>query len=280
MSNVQSLTSEKLDMKVYKIENLSFGYENERIIKELSFEVEKGEILGIIGPNGSGKTTLLRLLSGVLHPWSGRVSFVGKDLRRMRRKEIARRVAVVPQQSFIIFPFTVREIVLMGRAPYLGMFQNEGKRDFEIAEKAMDYTDTLRLAHRHVDELSGGELQRVIIARALAQEPEVMLLDEPTSHLDLKHQMEIFDLIKRLNSEEGMTFVVVLHDLNLAGEYCDRLLLLKEGRAYKMGRPDEVLTAEAIKETYGVNALVTRNPVTSAPHVIPLSPLRGSAEGG
>ncbi|HID55026.1 TPA: heme ABC transporter ATP-binding protein [Candidatus Poribacteria bacterium] len=267
-------------MKVYKVENLSFGYEKEQIIKGLSFDVEDGEILGIIGPNGSGKTTLLRLLSGVLHPWSGRVKFKGRDLRRMRRREIARKVAVVPQQNLIIFPFTVREIVLMGRAPYLGMFQNESKRDFEIAERAMDYTDTLRLAHKPVDELSGGELQRVIIARALAQEPEVMLLDEPTSHLDLKHQMEIFNLIKRLNFEEGMTFVLVLHDLNLAGEYCDRLLLLKEGRSYKMGKPDEVLTAETIRETYGVDALVTRNPITSAPHVIPLTPPRWSGEGG
>lgn len=271
--------SGKPGMKVYEVENLNFGYEDERIIKGLSFDVEEGEILGIIGPNGSGKTTLLRLLSGVLRPWSGRVIFMGRDLKRMRRKEIARRVAVVPQQSLIIFPFTVREIVLMGRAPYLGMFQSESKRDFEIAERAMDYTDTLRLAHRHVDELSGGELQRVIIARALAQEPEVMLLDEPTSHLDLKHQMEIFDLIRRLNSEEKMTFVVVLHDLNLAGEHCDRLLLLKEGSAYKMGKPDEVLTAEAIEETYGVNVLITQNPVTSAPHVIPLSPFLGSTGG-
>jgi iron complex transport system ATP-binding protein len=266
-------------MQLYRIENLSFGYEDEPIIRGLSFEVEEGEVLGIIGPNGSGKTSLLRLLSGVLRPWSGRVSFRGRDLRRMRRREIARRVAVVPQQSVITFPFTVREIVLMGRAPYLGMFQSESRADFEIAERAMDYTDTLRLADRRVDELSGGELQRVIIARALAQEPEAMLLDEPTSHLDLKHQVEIFDLIKRLNAESGMTFVVVLHDLNLAGEYCDRLLLLKEGQTFRMGRPKEVITAEAIKETYGVNALVTQNPVTHAPHVIPLSPLLPPEEG-
>lgn len=256
-------------MRLYSVENLVFGYDREPIINNLSFALDEGEILGIMGPNGSGKSTLLRLLTGVLHPWSGTIKLRQTDIRHMKHRAIARQVAVVPQQTVITFPFTVREIVLMGRAPYLGIFQSEGKHDYEIAEQAMEQTDTLRFADRQIDELSGGEMQRVIIARALAQEPKVMLLDEPTSHLDLKHQMEIFDLIRQLN-RGGVSFIVVSHDLNIACEYCDRLLLLKDGRELMDGRPSEIVSPETIKATYGIDVLVTVNPITSAPHIIPL----------
>ena len=199
------------------------------MLNGISLAIDRGEIAGIIGPNGSGKTTLLKLLSKVLKQESGSIRLMGRDLASMKHKEIARIVGVVPQGTSIAFSFTVREVVLMGRSPHLGILQMEQEADLKIADNAMGLTDTLELADRNIDELSGGECQRVIIARALAQEPKIMLLDEPTSYLDINHQLEIFDLIKRLNKERDLTVVIVSHDLNMAAEYCDRLILLKDG---------------------------------------------------
>ncbi|HIE26326.1 TPA: ABC transporter ATP-binding protein [Candidatus Poribacteria bacterium] len=214
---------------VIEVYDLSYKYNLDRslVLNRINFDVRQGEILGIVGPNGSGKSTLLKLLSGVLKPVEGRILLLGRPLARLNHKSIAKIIAVVPQNTVISFPFTVREIVLMGRSPHLGLLQIERDKDFKISERAMMYTNSLEFADRKIDELSGGERQRVIIARALAQEPQIILLDEPTVHLDLKHQIEIFDLIKQLNIENLMTVVVVSHDLNLAGEYCDRFILLR-----------------------------------------------------
>ncbi len=252
---------------------IKYRYSRDWVLDGLSLAVEQGEIAGIIGPNGSGKTTILKLFSKVLEQESGSIRLMGQDIAAMKHKEIAKMVAVVPQGTSIAFPFTVREIVLMGRSPHLGLLQMERESDMSIADNAMALTDTLEFADRNIDELSGGERQRVIVARALTQEPKVMLLDEPTSYLDINHQVEIFDLIKRLNSERDLTVVIVSHDLNMAAEYCDRLILLKNGRVYKDGSPSEVITETDIREVYAANVVVSENAITGAPHITPVSAL-------
>jgi len=258
---------------VVEINAIKYRYSRDWVLDGLNFAVEQGEIAGIIGPNGSGKTTILKLLSKVLNQESGNIRLMGRDIASMKQKEMAQVVAVVPQGTSITFPFTVREIVLMGRSPHLGLMQMEQKSDMRIADNAMALTDTLEFADRTIDELSGGERQRVIIARALAQEPKIMLLDEPTSYLDINHQIEIFDLIKRLNGEQDLTVVIVSHDLNMAAEYCDRLILLKNGEVYKDGSPKEVITEAYIREVYGANVLVSENTITGAPQITPIGEL-------
>ena len=258
---------------VIEAREIKYRYSSDWVLNGLSLAVEQGEIAGIIGPNGSGKTTVLKLLSKVLKQESGSILLMGQDIASMKQREIAKIVAVVPQGTSIAFPFTVREIVLMGRSPHLGLMQMERESDMRIADNAMALTDTLEFADRSIDELSGGERQRVIIARALAQETKIMLLDEPTSYLDINHQIEIFDLIKRLNSERELTSVIVSHDLNLAAEYCDRLILLKNGQVYKDGAPKAVITEADIREVYEANVVVSDNPITGAPHITPVSEL-------
>ncbi len=252
---------------------MRFRYERSWVLNDLSFEVKEGEILGIIGPNGSGKTTILRILSRVLVPEDGEVYIKGKDLLDLKTREIARIIGVVPQDTYFPFPFTVCQIVLMGRSPWLSGMGFESSKDLQIASQAMALTNTLSLSERLIFELSGGERQRTIIARALAQEPEVMLLDEPTCYLDIGHQIEIYDLIKKLNAEKRLTVIIVSHDLNLAAEYCDRLILLDGGRIHKMGSPNDVITEENLSRVYQSKVLVEKNPVTGAPRVTLLSKL-------
>jgi iron complex transport system ATP-binding protein len=243
------------------------------VLDGFNLSVERGDIVGIIGPNGSGKTTTLKLLSKVLRAEKGNIRLMGQNIAYMKQKDIAKIVAVVPQGTSVAFPFTAREVVLMGRSPHLGFWQMERENDIRIADNAMALTDSLEIADRNIDELSGGERQRVIIARALSQEPKIMLLDEPTSYLDINHQVEIFDLIKRLNSERDLTVVIVSHDLNMASEYCDRLVLMKNGHVYKDGSPKEVITEANIREVYEINAVVSDNVMTGAPHIVPVSKL-------
>jgi iron complex transport system ATP-binding protein len=252
---------------------VKYRYNSDWVLNGLSFAVNQGEIVGIIGRNGSGKTTILKLVSKVLKPEAGSVWLTGRNIASVKQREIARVVAVVPQGTSVAFSFTVREIVLMGRSPHLGLLQMEREPDLKIANNSMALTDTLELADRSIDELSGGERQRVIIARALAQEPKVLLLDEPTAYLDINHQVEIFDLIKRLNGERDLTVVVVSHDLNMAAEYCDRLILLKNGRVHKDGSPGEVITETNIREVYEANVVVSDSSITGAPHITPVSEL-------
>jgi len=258
---------------VYKVKNLRFKYDESWVLDGLSFEVREGEILGIIGPNGSGKTTILRILSRVLIPQEGEVHLNGKNLLALGQKEIAQIIGVVPQDTYFPFPFTVGEVVLMGRSPWLSGFGFESERDLQIASQAMALTNTLSFSNRLIFELSGGERQRVIIARALAQKSQVMLLDEPTAYLDIGHQIEIYDLIKKLNAERKLTVIIVSHDLNLASEYCDRLILLDAGRIYEVGSPKEVITEENLSRVYQSKVLVEENPVTGAPRVTLLSKL-------
>lgn len=235
--------------------NLAFSYPNRPVLEQVSLAVERGEMLGILGPNGSGKTTLLRLLSGVLEG-NGELKINGQAIRAYKRRELSRLIAVVPQESQVSFPYTVAEMVLMGRASRHNPLAFESEADREVARRSMALTGVLALVDRYLHELSGGEKQRVIIARALAQEPEILLLDEPSAFLDLKHQVQILDLLRRLNRERALTVVAALHDLNLAALYFPRLMMLREGKIFCDGPPAEVLTEKTIEEIYGVRVRV------------------------
>jgi iron complex transport system ATP-binding protein len=249
-----------------QIENLSFGYGERLVLDGISLAIEKGEMIGVLGPNGSGKTTLLKILSSVLSG-RGKVELNGKDIRNYGRRELSRLFAVVPQESQINFPFTVAEIVLMGRASHHSPIGLEGERDLEAARKSLEATETASLADRYLHELSGGEKQRVMIARALAQEPEILLLDEPAAFLDLKHQVRVFDLLRRLNRERGLTIVAALHDLNLAALFFPRLAMLSGGKIFRDGPAREVLSEKNIEEVYGVQVRVEMDASRERPQV-------------
>jgi iron complex transport system ATP-binding protein len=249
------------------IEKVVAGYGTKPVLHGVSVDVVDGEFLGLIGPNGSGKTTLLRAISGVVVPREGRVLLRGVDLQDISRRRLAQTMALLPQDLALDFSFTVREVTLMGRSPHLPRFGYETRRDLEIVERAMELTDVAHLADRIITETSGGERQRVFIAMCLAQEPELLVLDEPTNHLDIAHQLYCLDLIRKLNRQTGMTVISVFHDLNLAAEYCDRLVVLDHGRVEALGPPEEVLTAEMILRVFGVRVSVQRNGISDKPHI-------------
>lgn len=251
-----------------KIFNLSGGYGQRTVIKDISLKIHKGDFMGLIGPNGCGKTTLLRLLSKIIHPQNGVVYLEGKEIAKMGLKEFCKKASFVQQDTLINFPFTVFEIVLMGRIPHLKRLQQETKKDLDIVNNALEMTDTLSLKDKFINELSSGERQRVIIAKALAQEPSLLFLDEPTSHLDIGHQIQILDLLSRLNRQNNLTILIVMHDLNLASEYCNRLVLLNEGKIFKEGQPRDVLTYQNIEAVYKTIVVVNDNPISSKPYVI------------
>lgn len=248
---------------------LRFAYGERVVLDGVSLALSAGEMLGVIGPNGSGKSTLLRLLSGVRAPLAGEVRVWGRRLADLSRRALGRTIAVVPQETSIEFPFSVTEVVLMGRSPHLSGFALESERDVQVAHEAMRRTGVLDLARRAVHELSGGERQRVILARALAQEADILLLDEPAAFLDIRHQVELYDLLQDLQ-DEGKSIITVLHDLNLAALYCDRVALLKAGRVMRVGGPAAVITHAALAEVYETDVQVETNPVTGAVNVLPL----------
>lgn len=252
------------------VENVSFSYGSIEAVHNLSFSVAEGEVFGLLGPNGSGKSTVVRLLSRVLSPRTGQVNFAGRDLKAYSREELARQIAVVPQETHLELPFSVLEVVLMGRTPHLGRFGFERELDVAIAYQAMEQTGVQDLVAREIHELSGGERQRVILARALAQQPRVLLLDEPTAFLDIRHQVEVYDLVKALSRQNGLTVVAILHDLNLAALYCDRLALLKFGQVFCQGIPEQVLTYTNIKVVYETEVYIGLNDLTGKVHILPL----------
>ena len=266
-----------------QVDKLTCGYDSKFSLQDISFKIIPGELLGVIGPNGSGKTTLLKVITKVLKPQKGRIVFDGKDISKMGFKEFARKVAFVPQTSAAGLNMTVEEFVLLGRIPHRGQFQFlETKGDEQVAEQAMALADVLELSERFLFELSGGEKQLATIARALAQEPQLLLLDEPTAHLDIGHQVKILDLVRRLNHKNGLTIIIVLHDLNLASLYCDTLLLLKEGKIHSMGAPEEILTYSEIEEVYETPVVVKTNPVVSKPLIclVPENILNSNPKNG
>jgi len=238
---------------------------------DVDARVAPGETLGVIGPNGSGKSTLIRVLAGVRRPTGGDVLLGGRPLHAVSRRERARTIALVPQETHLAFPIRVRDLVLLGRAPHTGRFGLERGEDLRAAHDAMERAEVLELAERSVDELSGGERQRVVLARALAQDARILLLDEPTAFLDLKHEVVLLDLVRELCRTRRLAVVVVLHDLNLAAMYCDRLLLLDRGRAHATGPPDAVLTYADLCAVYGTELYVAPNDVTGQRVVLPLS---------
>ena len=260
----------------FVVDALTFGFGRKEaaaqspVLRNISLKISSGEVLGILGPNGSGKSTLLKILMRILIPQRGKVELFGQPHAAFSQAEISRHVAFVPQETQQAFPFTINEMVLMGRYPHhnrtwgLGW---EGAQDRAVAMQAMRDLDVSHLGTRLITNVSGGERQRAVIARALAQEPEILLLDEPTAFLDLHHQLEIARIIRRLNRERGLTVVLVSHDLNLASQYCDRLVLLREGEIVTMGSPEEVIARESLEPVYGCPVLLDQHPQTGKPRV-------------
>jgi iron complex transport system ATP-binding protein len=275
--------------------DLGFAYGETPVLRGVSLAVPRGALVGLLGPNGSGKTTLLRLLAGTLSPTAGRITLDGRDLAHLPRAHVARRIAVVPQETQLAFDYSVLEIALMGRYPHLGPFEMEGPEDLAIARRALEATGTAALERRSFATLSGGEKQRVVIASALAQfepgaradadrpppgprggqgrgvsAPQVLLLDEPTASLDLHYQLDVVSLLRRLNTGRGLTMVVCTHDLNVAASLCERLVLLREGHIMASGPTADVLTAESVRALYGVDVHVARHVVSGHLTVTPL----------
>jgi iron complex transport system ATP-binding protein len=252
------------------IERLSVAYQRRAALRDVSLDAHSGEVVVLIGPNGAGKSTLLRAIVGTATPDTGRICLDGDDMARLRPAERARLVAVVPQAARLPEAFTAGEVVLMGRNPHLPRFGGERASDYVAARRAMLRTDSWDLAERRVGELSGGEQQRVLIARALAQEPRVLLLDEATAHLDLRHQLATLRLARKL-ARSGLLVVAALHDLNLAAQHADRLALLDRGELLACGAPARVLTPQLLRRAYGIAALVSAHPLTGAPLVAVLA---------
>ena len=247
-------------MPLVELKNICFSYnssskdEPEFQLSDIHLTIDNGEFISVLGPNGSGKSTLLKVITGLLNPAQGSISLDGQDYRNVSRKNLARVIAFVPQSSLTIFPFSIYEIVMMGRTPYLNMFGYEKKEDRDMVMEAIDLVDIAHLKNKGINEVSGGEAQRAFIARAIVQQPRLILLDEPNSHLDIKHQLSIFNLIKNLNETKGVTVVSVSHDLNLAGYYSSRVILMKDGKIAEDDRTDTILTKENIQKVFEVNS--------------------------
>lgn len=257
-------------MNSIEVKNLKFGYKNDLVLKDISFDIKKGVFLSIVGPNGSGKSTILKLLNNIVDAKTASILIEGKDINRFRKKDLARKVALVPQDTTINYEFTVEEVVLMGRHPYKGRFERENKTDYELVEEALKLTNTFYLKDRMITEISGGERQRVLIARALAQEPSIILLDEPTAHLDINHQIEILSLLQRLNKEKGTTIVLVIHDINLGIRYSDEIIMLNKGKILGRGTPEEVITKDNIEQAYNLKVEIDRSKHTDKIYLTPL----------
>ncbi|MEW6556072.1 MAG: ABC transporter ATP-binding protein [Elusimicrobiota bacterium] len=257
-----------------RIFNLSFSYDTIKALEKVSLEVIAGEILGIIGPNGSGKTTLLKCINRKLKPKIGTVLVDGKNIFEMSRKEVAKNIGIVPQISSVSFSFTVFDIVLMGRYSRTKRFVRETEEDISIAQHCLELTGIKHLSSRFITEISGGEYQKVIITRALTQEPKILLLDEPTLHLDISHQIEILNLVRNLAQKKKLAVVMVLHDLNLAARYSDRIIMLKNGKVFASGTPEEVISIKNIDEVYDIEVEINRNNKEGYLNIVPLSTRR------
>ena len=252
------------------IKTLSFSYGKNPVLKDISFTIPTEEFFIIIGPNGSGKTTLMKAINGISKIQHGRIEILGRDIHAYKKRTLAQAVALVPQEVPADFPFTVIELVLMGRAPFLGVLGLPKKEDETMAYQALSFTGVEHLAGRTLDQLSGGEKQLVFIARAICQQPQIILLDEPTASLDISHQVRIMDLMEKLKLERGITVVMVSHDVNLAAMYGDTLLLLKDGSVVSSGTPEDVLQYKVIEEAYGCTILVDESSLGGFPRVTPV----------
>ena len=247
------------------LKNADFRYGNTAVLHSIDLDAGHGDFLGIVGPNGSGKSTLLKGIARLLLPSNGSILLDGMNINKYNRMDIAKNIALVPQYAILPDLFTVMDIVLMGRTPHLGLLRHESAKDINISLSAMELTQTTHLANKHVNELSGGERQRIIIARALAQEAGILLLDEPTANLDINYQVEILNFLKQLCLDKNLTIIAVLHDLNIASQYCNRIVMLKDGRIWKQGKPDEIINTSSIMEVFGIDVQVFKHPVNGLP---------------
>jgi len=255
--------------EIITINKLSSAYGKHKILDDINLTIYEGGIYGIIGPNGSGKTTLLKNIARCLVPKKNSIHLADKDITQFSNRSLAKEISYVPQNTDLEFEFSVMDMVLMGRSPYIKRLQSESSYDIEVAERAMKATNTWHLRDKNINMVSGGERQRAIIARALAQETNIMLLDEPVSQLDLHHQLEIMDILKRLAIEDKVTVIMSIHDLNIAAQFCDRLVLMNNGKIFKDGIANDIIKEDIIYSVYGVRAIVMKNPVTGTPHLIP-----------
>jgi iron complex transport system ATP-binding protein len=266
-----------------EISDLTLAYGERVALRDVSLSLARGELLGVVGPNASGKSSLIRAITNVVTPQRGEIRLGGSLVRRLSRRELSLRVAVVPQNPTLPETFTTLELVLMGRTPHLGLLQSERRADWAAVRRALEQTDAMELADRRIGELSGGERQRVVVARALAQEAPLLLLDEPTAHLDVGHQATVLELLQRLCRDDGAdglpkAVLAVVHDLTLAAQYCDRLAMLSEGRLMALGSPQEVLSPQVLASVYRTQVSVFPHPLTGRPVVTPAA--NGSAPSG
>jgi iron complex transport system ATP-binding protein len=253
-----------------KVENLKFSYDEVFELKDINLKLEKGKFYSILGPNGCGKTTLVRNILRTLNRDNGSIVVNNKSIDDLKNKELAKQISLVPQNTNIDFDFTVEDIVFMGRAPYIARFSSEKEEDYNIVKKAMECTDTWDFKDKSINSLSGGERQRVIIARAIAQNTDIIVLDEPISNLDIHHQIETLNYIKKLNVENDITVLGVFHDLNLAIAYSDLLIVMKDGEVYSKGKPEDIINEKLMKDVYQINVHIMKNPVNGKPYIIPM----------
>jgi iron complex transport system ATP-binding protein len=248
--------------------NIAFGYGRAFHLENISFEMHKGDFWGVIGPNGSGKSTLLKVLSRIVKAQAGQITIDGVDAKTLSLAELAKRMAVVGSEAQFSFPYLVRDVVLMGRIPFVGRLSVYSARDHQIADSALRKTETWNYRDRYIHELSSGERQRVLLARALAQEPQILLLDEPTAHLDLHYEIDIFQILKSLNQSENLTILTVSHNLNLMAEFCNQLIVMQAGRCRRIGPPKEILTPDLLREVFRIDCRIETNPFSNAPAIL------------
>lgn len=257
-------------MEIIDVRNLSFRYNSKTILKDINFKIEREQIVGILGPNGAGKSTIIKILGGILN-YEGTVKIVDRELRNFKRKELSRIIAVVPQNFEPGFDFKVKDLVMMGRIPYLKMFESMSFEDNNIVEDTMKLTDILQIKEKSIREISGGERQRVIIAMALAQDPKILLLDEPNANLDLKYQISIFELLKNLVKTKHISIIVAMHDVNLAVRYCNKIILLNRGEIVQFDVPEKVITEKNIKRAYDIDSSIIKDRNGALTYIIPIA---------
>ena len=259
-----------MNTEILSIKHVAAGYGSREVLTDVTLSVREGEFAGLIGSNGAGKSTLIKCVFGLIPLRRGALSICGRENAALKSRERARLAAVVPQSYHVEYDFTVEDIVMMGRNPYLNLRRRESPEDYEIVENAMKLTNTEQFRDRFYNELSGGERQRVILARAIAQKPRLLLLDEPTSSLDVHHQIEVMELITRLNQEEHIAVLAVLHDINMASRFCQRMIMLQEGRVFADGTPSEVINRQNMESLYQMKLMIHKNPLFHKPEIVPI----------